>query len=118
MPIGELVPAIVRFRGDTAPDKFILVDEDGAAVDISAGYSFLFTLNRSENPTDETDQLYQLTGAVTDGPAGFYEFRPTASNTNLAPGFYWYDVQVTDPTGYIKTVEKEPMEVTQDITKT
>lgn len=117
MPIGELVPAIIRYRGDTAPDKFVLVDENNEPVDITSGYSFVMTVNRCENPVDDEDQIYQLDGFVTNGPAGEYEFRPSADDTDQEPATYWYDIEVTDPTNYVKTVEKEPIQFVQDITK-
>lgn len=115
--MAQLEPAIIRYRGDTAPDKFVLVDENDEPLDITTGYVFTMTVNRCESPTDDTDQIYQSTGVVTNGPDGEYEFRPSADDTDQVPAFYWYDVQVLDPTGYIKTVEKEPIQFVQDITK-
>jgi hypothetical protein len=108
---------ITRFRGDTAPDQFILKNSAGAVVDISTGYSFVFTLNREENPSDTVNQVYTLAGVVTNGPAGLFEFRPTSGNVNLPAAMYFYDVQVVDPLGYIKTIEKGAYEFTQDISK-
>ena len=114
--MAELVAAITRYRGDTGMDQFILTDEDGAVVDITTGYSFIFTLNRDENPIDNTDRIYALTGAVVDGPNGVFGFTPTAEQADQDPAFYWYDVQVTGPSN-IDTVEKDVYRYVQDITK-
>jgi len=114
--MAQLVAAITRYRGDTGMDQFILTDDDGAAIDISSGYTFKFTLSRTENPTDNTDRLYELTGAVVDGPTGIFGFTPTAEQADQDPAFYYYDVQVTGPSN-IKTVEKDVYQYIQDITK-
>ena len=115
MPIT--VADITRFRGDTSPDQFILRSASGAIVDISAGYSFIFTLNKEENPLTTANQLYTLAGVITNGPAGVFEFRPTLVNVNLPPALYFYDVQVIDPLGYVKTIEKGSYRISQDISK-
>lgn len=108
---------ITRYRGDTAPDQFILVDANGAVVDISTGYSFLLTVDTRAEPSDDSTQLFQLVGTVVSGPAGKFEFRPNSTQADQAPGKYYFDVQVTDPSGGIKTVDKEKYVFKQDIGK-
>lgn len=107
--------SITRYRGDTAPDQFT-VTQDGAAVNIT-GYSFKLTVNSDEDPTDATNQKFSLTGTVTSGVDGYVEFAPTALEADQAPGVYYYDVQMTDGSGNIRTVAKGRYRFKQDITK-
>jgi hypothetical protein len=106
---------ITRYRGDTAPDQFTIT-RDGVAVDIT-GYAFKLTVNSNDDPTDTADQLYSLTGSITDAAAGYVEFAPTAMEADQTPGEYYYDVQQTDDLGAILTVAKGRYRYKQDITK-
>lgn len=114
--MGEF--AISRTRGDTAPDKFKLV-ENGVAVDISVGYSFRMTVSSEKNPDAVsiiTSKLYHVDAVITGGPAGEYEFRPSSSNTDLL-GKKFYDIEMTYGGGFKKTIRKDEYVFTQDITK-
>jgi len=102
-------------RGDTDPFKFTLKDKDESPVDIT-GWSFLFTVNKNENPINTADQQFQLVGVIDSGIEGKFSFRPTATDTDIV-GFFFYDVQRVDTNGYIKTLAKNEIEFTQDITK-
>lgn len=107
---------ITRRRGDTYPHRFTLIDSNGAAVNI-AGYSFRMTVNTVKKPVDISTQLFTLTGVITAAAAGEYEFRPSSTNTDQTPGTYWYDVEVTDGSGYITTLGVAKYVITQDISK-
>ena len=43
--------------------------------------------------------------------------RPSSTNTDQTPGTYWYDVEVTDGSGYITTLGVAKYVITQDISK-
>lgn len=115
--MATTTPTITRYRGDTVADQFILVDGNNVAIDITTGFSFRLTVNSEQNPVDASNQLYSLVGAITNGPAGAYEFSPSALQADQAPATYFYDVEVTDPSGKIKTVEKGKYIYKQDIGK-
>ena len=107
---------LTRKRGDTYADEFTVKSEiTGEAIDIS-GYSFLLTLNTEKNPVNEDDQVYQLTGSIVDAENGIVGFSPSAVEADLVGTFY-YDVQLTDPSGKIRTIEKDKYKYVQDITK-
>lgn len=113
---------IIRYRGDTAADRFTITRRltptaDPTAVDIT-GCTFILTVNSDENPTDDTDQLFALTGAITGAVAGEVEFAPDATEADQPPGNYYYDVQMIDANGAILTVDKGRYRFKQDITKT
>lgn len=108
--------SISRFRGDTAPDKLTVKDSLGVVVDIS-GYVFTLTVNRVKDPASVAGQMMQLSGTVTDGPAGRVEFKPTADQANVLPGRYFYDIQMVDTGAAITTILTGSYTFRQDITK-
>ena len=108
--------ALTRKRGDTYADEFAILDSAGAAQNI-AGYSFVMTVDPDKNPTSASNNLFALVGAITDAAAGIVEFAPTALQADQTPNKYWYDVQMTDAGGKIRTIEHDSYTITQDISK-
>lgn len=106
---------ITRYRGDTYADKFVITDSDGAVLDIT-GHSFKLTLNSNKTPSDATGQAYQLIGTITNGASGAVEFAPNATQANIV-GRYYYDIQMTDDQGAVKTVQAGIYTYIQNITK-
>lgn len=106
---------IYRYRGDTYPDLFTITDSDGSTLDIT-GHTFLLSLDRLRAPLNTSTRLYQLTGTIVDGPTGQVSFAPTAQQASIVGNFY-YDLQMTDDLGDIKTVQTGIYSFTQDITK-
>lgn len=115
---------ICRFRGDTkAVKRVITQDGSPSVVDISL-FSFLMTVNTVKNPDIGVSpvlgqQLFQIVGTITDGPNGKFEFEYTASPNpaELDFGGYFYDMQMTDGAGIIRTIAKGKYTIKQDITK-
>lgn len=108
---------IRRYRGDTVPDVVFVKDADGAALDIS-GFTFYLTVSSEKAPTDITNQVFQLTGVITDAPNGKVEFAPTAMEADLLPKKYFYDIQMVSGGGQIQTIIASTYTIVQDITKT
>ena len=107
---------IIRKRGDTYANEFIIKDSAGTVIDIT-GYSFTLTVDPQKNPTDDSNNLFQLAGNITDGPNGAVEFAPSAVQADQEPGTYYYDLQMTDLSGAIRTVALDKYKFVQDITK-
>ena len=106
-----------RTRGDTYADEFVVMSKiTKLPIDITTGYSFLLTLDPDKAPVDDTKNKYQLVGVVVNGPGGIVGFAPTAEQADLL-GTFWFDVQVTDPAGKIRTIEHDKYKYVQDITK-
>ncbi len=104
-------------RGDTEPWTFTIVNKTTAvAIDIT-GFSFLLTVDPSDEPVDAVNNLFQLTGTVTDGPGGVVQFAMSAANADQTPQEYFFDLQQTDAGGAIRTIAKGVYEFQQDITK-
>lgn len=112
-------PAIVnvcRSRGDTYPEIFRLL-VNGAVQNLTGYTNFKLSVHTIEDPPDLTTQEFELTGAIVSAPAGTYSFAPSAAQPVLA-GNYFYDVQVTEPSGFIRTIQKGAWDVGQDKVKT
>ena len=107
---------LCRTRGDTFPHTFALKDSAGSAIDIT-GFTFLMTVDPSEEPTDATGNLFQLTGVITNAAGGLFQFAPTTVQANQTPNEYYYDVQMVDGSGALRTILKSTYTFTQDITK-
>lgn len=106
-----------RRRGDTYADEITVISKTtSAAIDIT-GYTFVMTLDPSQAPSTVANNLYQITGVIVDAPAGRVEFAPTALQSNQAPGTYYYDIQMIDGAGRIRTIALDKYIYTQDITK-
>jgi hypothetical protein len=106
------------YRGDSYPKGYVITDIDTQLpIDIT-GYSFKFTVDSRKNPTDETTKIFQVVGAPDIDPTtGKVTFTPSPSHTDIAPGSYYYDIQMIDPSLHIRTIRKDKFKVVQDITK-
>jgi len=115
-----LCPERVDFcisRGDTVPWTFTLKDAAGLPINIT-GYSFLLTVDPDEDPTSAANNLFQLVGTIVGDPLdGVVQFSLSTLQADQVPGVYWWDLQVTDSAGKIRTAAKGQFEFKQDVTK-
>lgn len=105
-----------RTRGDTLADRFTVTDVDGNPVDITS-WTFQLTLSTEKNPVDDTNQVVQIDGVITNAAAGEVEFPWDTTKANRTPGNYYYDIQYVTDSAAIFTVEKGTYKFTQDINK-
>ena len=107
---------IERRRGDTYADKFQVISEaTGLPIDIT-GATFLLTVDPSKAPINATNNLYVLTGTITDAPNGIVEFAPSAVQADQI-GKYYYDAEMTAAGGRIRTFQVGKYTYVQDLTK-
>lgn len=107
----------VRKRGDTYADEIAVFSKTtGAAIDIT-GYSFVLTVDPSQTPTTADDNLYAINGSITKATGGLVEFAPSAIQADQQPGAYFYDIQMTDDAGRIRTIQAGRYTYEQDISK-
>ncbi len=106
---------ITRTRGDTYADEFVIRDKETWEPVNLAGCQFKLTVDSMPSPTDTATMKYQLTGVVTP-LEGKVLCAPTASQANLV-GTYYFDLEMTDATGKVRTVVNGTYIYTQDITK-
>lgn len=109
--------AITMYRGDSYPITLTLTDKtSGASINLT-GCTLLMTVDSLAEPPDDTTKLFEVSGVLDADPTtGKATFTPTSTHT-ATPGSYFYDVQLTDADGNIRTVVKSTFVVSQDITK-
>jgi hypothetical protein len=110
---------IKRQRGDTFPFVLRLTDKDsGAPIDLTGG-TFLLTVDPSPEPPDAANNLFQNVPVITNLPGTDGRITITLSSleADQVPSEYFYDLQLTDVGGAIRTLVKDTFEFAQDITK-
>lgn len=107
---------ISRIRGDTYADQFkITLSSSGQPANLT-GCTFKLTLSTSSAPDATVQPVYQLVGQVTDAANGIVEFAPSATQADVVGNFY-YDIEMHDVLGKIRTILMDNYTYTQDITK-
>jgi hypothetical protein len=115
--MARKVTAITMYRGDSYPITLTLTDKATAAAIDLTGCTLLMTVDETENPTDDSTMLFEVEGALDADPeTGKATFTPLAADTATV-GNYFYDIQLTDADGNIRTVVKSTFVISQDITK-
>lgn len=109
--------AIVMYRGDSYPITLTIRDAITKALVDLTGATLKMTVDTLANPPDASTKLFDVAGVLTGTPTdGKATFTPTIENTGTV-GDYYYDVQLTDAEGNIRTVAKSTFKITMDITK-
>lgn len=124
IPEGAVVKAVpslsdkmyvVRYRGDTYADEFTVFDDcTGELVDIT-GCVLRLTLATKRNPKSIDQIVYTLTGIIDRTKLGTVYFAPTESQADMV-GFYFYDIELREPQGVVRTLAKDRYIYKQDIT--
>ena len=106
---------VKRKHSDTYPEHFD-VKQNGAVIDI-ASCTFKLTVDPRKDPPDTSLNLFVIPGVI-EGPSanGRVRFDFTLTEANHLGKFY-YDIQMIDAAGYIRTIEKDKWTFVQDITK-
>lgn len=113
-----LIGEIEWYRGDSYPlDLTIKNKNDSTVIDLT-GYSFILTVDTSSAPTTDATKVFEVAGVLNADPTtGKVSFTPTALQTGITPKTYYYDVQMTDASGNIRTIAKNKWKIKQDISK-
>lgn len=105
---------IIRKRGDTYPMSFV-VKSEGVPLDITDS-EFWLTVDPSKAPTDDTNNLFALEGQIMNPLGGLVTFAVSESEADHV-GNYFYDLQMIDPAGIVRTIQAGKFNFVQDITK-
>lgn len=107
---------IERKRGDTRPiRRQIKSKATGNAIDVT-GWSFLLTVSTEKYPDDDTSQVFQIAGTIQNAADGIVYFTPSTEQA-AEVGELYFDIQATDDSGKVETIEHDVYQVKQDITK-
>lgn len=85
---------VVRYRGDTKPQKFRRVNLDGNGIDIT-GRSYRLVVDPSQSPQNSDNNVYSLDATITDAETGDYEFPLTQVQADSGSGQFFFDVEET-----------------------
>lgn len=106
---------IERKRGDTYPMHFT-IKSNNVTLDIT-GCGFKLTVDPRKDPPDPTLNLFTLVGVIDGPPAnGLVKFDMSLTQADHI-GKFFYDLQMIDAAGFIRTIEKDKFNFVQDITK-
>ena len=122
--LAPVVEELSFAHGDTFVWERVYKDQNGNVVDISSYGGFELTVNQVENPTDETQQIFLVTGTVPVGTDGRILWQFSTANWSAfvtamgqPPATAYYDLEQVDPAGNKRTIRKGRFIVTQDINK-
>jgi hypothetical protein len=122
-------------RGDTRIIQIPCFQSDGTTPLDLTGATVYLTLNASNAPTDDSSDVLQKTATSFIVPAGvlassgYTVGQNTATlgvawitiaasdTTNVAPGTYFYDIQVKDASGNISSIKQDTFKINADITR-
>lgn len=115
--LGPTISNIVR--GDTRTVNLTFLESDGTTpIDLTGGTVY-FTVNSSQDPSDDTGVAFQkIATSFTDADAGEHTFTLTHSDTNIDAGTYWYDAQFKDSVGNYLSSYRGKFVVQSDVTRT
>ena len=105
---------ITRKRGDTYPVKLVIT-EDGSPVGDITGYTGILSVTNTKEPEDP-DYVFQSIGEIADAANSKMWFPISIDDANHVGDFY-YDIQITDASGYKHTVLEGKYKLKQDRTK-
>jgi len=103
---------VERQRGDTY-DMIISVVDGNKEVIALTTESFQLSVSSKRNPTAVPD-IFTIAGTIIDAPDGKVAF---IIDGTTPTGTYYYDIQMTDVNGKIRTIGKDTYTVIEDITK-
>lgn len=110
---------VTMFRGDSYPLELTIKNKaTGDAVPLT-GFSFIMTVTTIKDPPDDTTVKFTVIGVIDPDQVanmGKVTFTPTTDNTDEI-GKFFYDVQMTNASGHIRTIAKNNFDITQDNTK-
>lgn len=107
---------IRRVRGDTYPERFTITDEAGDPVNI-AGATFRWTADPERDPATDDRNVLDVEGVIVSAVNGVVEFPLTDEQADIAPGTYWFDVEMVDSGGRVRTVARGRLVIRQDRAK-
>lgn len=106
---------LLRKRGDTKRQGFVVEDNNGRPVDISGWADFKLGIDSLSEPADGSTSIASLVGHITtDGLDGRVHFIVPG---NIPAGSYFYDAQAVDENGEVGTFVEGVWRVKEDRAK-
>lgn len=104
-------------RGDTHTIN-LTITNNGTPLNIT-GYTVFFTVNAEKEPSTDSAAVISKTVTSHSDPTNGETIisLSAADTTNVAPGTYWYDIQLKDGSGNITSFRKDRFVLVSDITR-
>ena len=103
-------------RGDDKTYTVTFLDSDGVAIDIT-GYTVFFTVKANLTDSDDNAIIKKDITSHSDPTNGQTELSFAASDTDgVEEGTYYFDLQLKDTGGLIKSTKRQYFYIDQDIT--
>lgn len=106
------------------PDVFIIRGDDASigftfsGIDLTGATVFFTAKPTISNSADDSDAVISVEVSSHDDPENGVTTIPlTASDTNITPGEYFYDIQIKLADGTITSIPVRKMEIFGDITR-
>jgi hypothetical protein len=103
------------FKRDTLTIGLSIKDNVGSPVDIT-GYTFFFTVKTSDSIPDSGATIQKDVTSHTTPASGISAIICSSSDTDVATGRYYYDIQMKDTGSAISTLCKGFITFEQDVT--
>lgn len=106
------------YRGDTAfiTLAFVQAADPDTAYDLT-GLTLTITANTERNPTDDDNEVWSVAMTTVSASGGTAKFSLDATQADMDPGTYYFDVESVDGSSKLKTLYKGSFIVLQDINK-
>ena len=102
-------------RGDSTTFR-ITIQNNGAVFDVT-GYSCKLTVKEQKSDSDANAIIGPITGVIFDAANGLVDFTISTSDSDVEPGSYFYDVEITSG-GNTHTVLESIFTVELDVSRT
>ena len=102
-------------RGDSKALIINVLDSTGTAIDIT-GYTFFFTVKADNTDADVSALISVTQTSLTDPTNGTTTISLSSTDTDIAIGLHFYDIQMKDGSGNITTLVSGIFEIKQDTT--
>jgi hypothetical protein len=113
----ESIP-LYRKRGDDYPMEFTIYDDADPKAPINiTGFAFRMVVDPSDCPADASNNVLDLTGVLSDAPNGVFQFNPSVAQMEFTPDTYYYEIQMTDGAGNLRSIVKSKFIMEQDLVK-
>lgn len=107
--------ALEIYKGDTVNIDLTITDSDGNVIDIT-GYKFYFTVKSNDTDSDNDALIKEDVTSHTAATSGQTRITLSKTDTDIATGNHYYDIQMKDVSDNITTITKDRFYVTQDVT--
>ena len=110
---------ITIYRGDTLSLPVTVTNDDSTAFNLT-GYVMKLTVKRQKDDADSAAVIATKTATISVPSSGIGTFSFSTTETNLAAGKYYYDVQISTPITvptFVRTIIEDEFNVLNDITR-